>query len=390
MESFQIFISFSGKFSQEIAEELKHWIHNYDRNLMIHVSSEDLDPGVNWEKELDQLLDSDYGILVLTRDNLNSPWLLFEAGSAAKNKTRKVCPILFGRDKDNIEAPISKFNYLQFTEENNFEFSKEQMQRLLSTINEMATKDDHKAYRRGWEAIERHMENTWDGFKDNISAILEKYRFSHPSKVRHDVKVTNHLDINLSVDEVFEDYKNVSINEIPHLLANYLKHGIDSSYQILYPEYSSNTVIINQTRISTFIAFTDEKNILVFERQLADTAQTQVKSDSIDVFGSVQFENRTIFAKIAKDDFAKSKILKIEYIPGFAVEDNVDKSRKRETVIMIGYAVFVSEEDLKKGVNGKTTALYKINDRLLRQSKNLTSKAKLAVTYLNSRLHSES
>jgi hypothetical protein len=52
--------------------------------------------GARWANELaNELAGTRFGILCLTRDNLNSPWLLFEAGGLAKTvEDTFVCPYL--------------------------------------------------------------------------------------------------------------------------------------------------------------------------------------------------------------------------------------------------------------------------------------------------------
>lgn len=86
--------------------------------------------------------------------------------------------------------------------------------------------------------------------------------------------------------------------------------------------------------------------IVLFDRS-QDRVNTNVYNDRLDVFGSVQFENRMIKNKIKSRDFFNAEIKKVEEIPGITIEDNrYKKEEDRETVIMIGGCVYLDPEDL--------------------------------------------
>lgn len=92
----KVFISWSGSLSKKVAEILKPWIKCVLQVTEPFMSAEDIDKGTLWFNVIsDQLADTAVGIICLTRDNLDQPWILFEAGSLAKglSKTR-VCRFL--------------------------------------------------------------------------------------------------------------------------------------------------------------------------------------------------------------------------------------------------------------------------------------------------------
>lgn len=50
------------------------------------------------------------GILCVTRDNMNAPWLLFEAGALAKSiQSGRVVPLLLDLDLRDITGPLAQF-----------------------------------------------------------------------------------------------------------------------------------------------------------------------------------------------------------------------------------------------------------------------------------------
>jgi len=64
-----------------------------------------------WSIELSKELEAaSFGILCLTPDNLNSAWLLFEAGALTKHAEGRACCLLFGglRPAD-VSGPLSQF-----------------------------------------------------------------------------------------------------------------------------------------------------------------------------------------------------------------------------------------------------------------------------------------
>lgn len=68
------------------------------------------------------------GILCVTRDNLHSDWILFEAGALSKSLQKShVCPILFGIKNTDLAGPLKQF---QTTE-----FEKADFHKLLNVIN---------------------------------------------------------------------------------------------------------------------------------------------------------------------------------------------------------------------------------------------------------------
>jgi hypothetical protein len=63
-----------------------------------------------------QLEASDFGILCVTPENLNAPWLLFEAGALAKSvELSHVCPYLFDMRKADLTWPLAQFQAAEAT-----------------------------------------------------------------------------------------------------------------------------------------------------------------------------------------------------------------------------------------------------------------------------------
>jgi TIR domain len=93
------FISWSGKRSKDIALELRRWLPNVLQAADVWMSDVDIEVGMRGIHEIFTHLEkAKVGIICLTPENSNAPWLLFEAGALSKQVVEKsrVCPYLFG------------------------------------------------------------------------------------------------------------------------------------------------------------------------------------------------------------------------------------------------------------------------------------------------------
>jgi len=125
----KIFISWSGKRSHAVAVVMSSWLKCVIQALKPWISSKDIERGALWFQEINnQLQDTEIGIICITQENKNSPWLLFEAGALAKGLTSsRVCTLLIDLSPKDIEDPLAQFNHTLPTRENFY--------RLIETIN---------------------------------------------------------------------------------------------------------------------------------------------------------------------------------------------------------------------------------------------------------------
>jgi TIR domain len=107
----KIFISWSGERSQALAEALRTWLP-----LVLHYakpwfSTSDIKSGGRWSIEIaKELQDTNFGILCVTKDNIDAPWLLFEAGALAKSIDEGcVIPLLLDLEKSDLAGPLTQF-----------------------------------------------------------------------------------------------------------------------------------------------------------------------------------------------------------------------------------------------------------------------------------------
>lgn len=111
-DKMKVFISWSGHKSFEVAKVLKEWIPCIIQDIEPYFSSEDIDKGSRWSTDIaKELEEASFGILCVTKDNLDSQWLNFEAGALSKAIDKaKVCPFLFDLKPSEIaKSPILQF-----------------------------------------------------------------------------------------------------------------------------------------------------------------------------------------------------------------------------------------------------------------------------------------
>lgn len=129
----KVFISWSGERSKKVALIFHEWLPQVIQSLEPFVSSEDIEKGSRWNTDIAQeLKESTFGLICVTKDNLSAPWLNFEAGALSKTiENNYVAPLLFDVKPSELKgSPISQFQATSF--------NKDDMKRLVETLN-MAT-----------------------------------------------------------------------------------------------------------------------------------------------------------------------------------------------------------------------------------------------------------
>jgi hypothetical protein len=109
----KVFISWSGERSKAVAEVLDEWLQCVIQAIDPWLSSKDIERGALWFTEISaKLAETSIGIICLTQDNKNKPWILFEAGALAKGlSSSRVCTFLIDLQPTDIDNPLAQFNH---------------------------------------------------------------------------------------------------------------------------------------------------------------------------------------------------------------------------------------------------------------------------------------
>ena len=159
----KVFISWSGKTSFEVAKVLKEWIPCVIQDIEPYFSSDDIDKGARWSTDIAKELEAaEFGILCVTKDNLNSAWLNFEAGALSKAIDKsKVCPFLFNLLPSEISnSPILQFQMTSVDRDDMYKL----FQSMNKALGENALEETRlkKMFELSWNEIDTALKGIED------------------------------------------------------------------------------------------------------------------------------------------------------------------------------------------------------------------------------------
>lgn len=169
----KVFLSWSGTRSREVAVLLNDWLSCVIQVSRPWISTRDLDRGSLWFGEInDQLKDTTVGVICLTQENKNRPWILFEAGALAKGlSTSRVCTLLVDLEPKDIEDPLAQFNHTLPT--------KDSMLSLVRTLNNALGSNALDG-----RVLEQVFETYWPQFETDFLRVVKTTESAEPSKPR--------------------------------------------------------------------------------------------------------------------------------------------------------------------------------------------------------------
>jgi hypothetical protein len=171
----KIFLSWSGQRSRALAQSLYAWIPLVLYYAEPWLSEADIVAGTRWAHRLaEELETSQFGIICVTRENLSSPWLLFETGSlAASLKGSCVIPLLLDIELSDLGGPLAQFQAKKIGKDGLFE--------VILSVNRMA--DNHVPEPRA----RRLFEALWPQLEAQIAAIPGQERSAAPLRPQNEI-----------------------------------------------------------------------------------------------------------------------------------------------------------------------------------------------------------
>jgi hypothetical protein len=187
----KIFISWSGEKSRKIADEIKKWLPDVIQSVRPYFTPDDVAKGQRWAAEIaESLHTSQFGIFCLTAENLNAPWILFEAGALSKDRDiSKVCPILFGVDTAHLTGPLVQFQATPY--------SRPEMLKFVSAVNDATNQPLSEVQ------LTRAFDRYWEEFDENVQAILTQKPDDETLKAR---------PLEEMVEETLDIVRSISLN----------------------------------------------------------------------------------------------------------------------------------------------------------------------------------
>src|SRR5262245_22166624 len=159
----KVFLSWSGKVSQEVAGVLRNWLPFMLHSVRPFMSSVDIRSGDRWTRDLSQgLKDAQYGIVCVTPFNIHKPWMNFEAGSLAQ--LPHLTPFLFRVGRAALgDSPLAQFQLIEFA--STADVNKNEFYKLIESIN--------GAFPAGEQLSPDILETTFDRWWPEVEKALD-------------------------------------------------------------------------------------------------------------------------------------------------------------------------------------------------------------------------
>lgn len=189
------FLSWSGNKSHSAALAFSDWIPCVIQAIEPWVSSKDIDRGSIWFNEIfEQLKDTNFGVVFVTKENQDKPWLLFESGALSKGLSEnRICTVLIDLDVRDIDAgsPLRHLNHTVL--------EKNSVLALVKTINKNIKESTIQ---------EKHLEISFNALWPDLDSKLQEILLNEPVSAeprRDDADVLNDI-----LDNVLNIHKKIS------------------------------------------------------------------------------------------------------------------------------------------------------------------------------------
>lgn len=121
-DKFKVFISWSGQLSKDVAAVWRDLIQETFDTVEPFMSEENVGAGERGlAKIAAELSGTKFGVIVVTQENQNSPWLNYEAGALSKDvedESVRVAPTLVDFERKNdVSGPLGQFQASLLTQE---------------------------------------------------------------------------------------------------------------------------------------------------------------------------------------------------------------------------------------------------------------------------------
>ena len=190
-DNMKVFVSWSGELSKKYASFLKNWLEQCIQSVEVFFSAEDIEKGETWHTKLsNELRDTNFGIVCLTSENVNAPWIHFEAGALSKMLDSRVATLAINVNFSDIKGPLSTFQATKLEKNDIFQ--------LLQSINN----SQEKALSE--EKLKASFEAFWPNFERHISETPETVKISKEEK-KSQSKINSE-----SIDEILQLLRNQS------------------------------------------------------------------------------------------------------------------------------------------------------------------------------------
>jgi len=215
----KVFISWSGDLSGAIAEVVRKWLPGVIQCIKPYYTPNDIEKGTRWFDDVSKELEaSDFGLLVMTKSNIQSPWMTFEAGALTKKLDKsRICPVLFGIENTDLKGPLVQFQTTRF--------DKDDFLKLVRSINNSCGEQKLEdailieVFDMFWPKLEKEIKQTIAISKDTNPKVIRTER----ELVEEILTLTRSFAIHNRVVQNFSPVALVNLNQSFRELLNAAK-----------------------------------------------------------------------------------------------------------------------------------------------------------------------
>ncbi|WP_013334947.1 toll/interleukin-1 receptor domain-containing protein [Gloeothece verrucosa] len=204
----KVFISWSGKTSRQIAESFRELLPYMFERIQPFASFEDIKKGEQGiQKILQELENSKFGIICLTQESLNSPWLNFEAGALAKTRDSQLYTFLFGITRQDLNfSPLRDFQSTYYDKADVKQLMKTMNENYDSPLNETIFNNKFDDF---WIKLSTKLDPIYESLKKNVTLILEEQELVITQEINDIKSIFSNLNLQTYL---IEDIKNISLS----------------------------------------------------------------------------------------------------------------------------------------------------------------------------------
>lgn len=239
-----VFISWSGEKSRKSAEVLRDWLPSVIQAVTPYFTPKDIDKGLRWSSDISGKLDaSQFGIILVSKENIDAPWIIFEAGALSKNVgASHVCPLLLDLKPTDLSGPLVQF---QATE-----FNKDDVRKLIGALNDalgensISDKTLDNIYEKWWPDLEKAL----------FDILNDKGTGANSSEIRSDRELIEEI-LRLARNKEYTSFESESklFNKISHKAVSYNERSRtltvwfreNSPYQIHLDQINSGSELLD-------------------------------------------------------------------------------------------------------------------------------------------------
>lgn len=180
----KVFLSWSGSRSREAALLFRDWLPQVIQAVDPWMSDVDIEKGAQWFAEISREVSAaSFGIVFLTRENLEKPWLHFEAGALAKalsndgGSAPRVAAYLLGIEPTDVVGPLKEFQHTKPTGEDTL--------KLLGSLNNGLAAKEEKALKD--EVLKSIFATFWPKLEGSLKKVIELKETGKPRREVRDM-----------------------------------------------------------------------------------------------------------------------------------------------------------------------------------------------------------